>query len=935
MKNGFAPASLALALLLAAVTPAFAQAPHMNYQGVLRDSADNPLDGTYDMVFRFYGPVGQEFLIDEHLATGTGAVTVTNGLFNVALGGGAVSDGSSPDTYTRLHEVFRDYAEVWLEIQIGADGEPGTEVLSPRVRFQSSAYSFETSYLDGLGSSQFLRSDDDNFYTGSIFQIDTGAHMHVMGFLDVDGDFNMAGTVTKATTDHVANFNADLLDGNDSSAFAAAVHGHVGGDITGPVADANDAEMLDGHDSTYFLDTSSVAQTKVGPLTANSASLPGTYGLTGRGPAGGGLFTDSDGSGEARVGYGDAGIEAFGNGTGGYFEDTDASAFTYVAVQNIGIDARGNQAGGYFEDADDGAYAYIGHGDRGITAHGTEAGGYFQDDDNLGRAFVGYGARGIHALGNEAGGYFQDNDSAAWAYVGYGTTGIEARGSTRGGYFLDSNSSGVAHVGHGDHGISAYGDNAGGYFEDTDGTGHAYVGRGDVGIWGYGTYAGGRFEDSNNTGQAYVGIGNEGINALGSTRGGTFNDTNESGVAYVAEGNRGIWAKGNFAGGTFSHPDNTTFWSDVATPTHKITGTGLDGFVQNHPFDENKVVYYTAPEGDEAAVYTRGTARLVGGEATVALGETFKWVANPDLGLTAHLTPHGDCMGLYVASLGTEELVVRELGGGTSDVVFDYIVYGLRIGFEEFAVVNTKPREAPLPVPEVFATTYAANPGLRKYNALERYKTMTADVRGVAADEIGMSGAAELRGAILAAGRQQIGRVDPEQERAGHLGFDPGLTLDDPQPASDPTGETETITTVETTEPSLERETIVETPSPYPTFPVSEPVEPGDLLTLDPERPGTLVRATAAQDPGIVGIAADLPLETEGELRVALVETNYAIVKVDAGYGEIRPGDLLTSSFTPGHAMRATEIVPGTVIGKALEPLETGTGLIRVLVMPR
>jgi hypothetical protein len=56
---------------------------------------------------------------------------------------------------------------------------------------------------------------------------------------------------------------------------------------------------------------------------------------------------------------------------------------------------------------------------------------------------------------------------------------------------------------------------------------------------------------------------------------------------------------------------------------------------------------------------------------------------------------------------------------------------------------------------------------------------------------------------------------------------------------------------------------------------------------------------------------------------------------VDAGYGSIRPGDLLTTSPTPGRAMRADDPRPGTVIGKALEGLESGTGVIRVLVMLR
>ena len=56
-------------------------------------------------------------------------------------------------------------------------------------------------------------------------------------------------------------------------------------------------------------------------------------------------------------------------------------------------------------------------------------------------------------------------------------------------------------------------------------------------------------------------------------------------------------------------------------------------------------------------------------------------------------------------------------------------------------------------------------------------------------------------------------------------------------------------------------------------------------------------------------------------------------VRVDAHYGEIRPGDLLVTSPTPGHAMRAIEMLPGTIVGKAIDPLASGTGTIRAVVM--
>jgi hypothetical protein len=55
---------------------------------------------------------------------------------------------------------------------------------------------------------------------------------------------------------------------------------------------------------------------------------------------------------------------------------------------------------------------------------------------------------------------------------------------------------------------------------------------------------------------------------------------------------------------------------------------------------------------------------------------------------------------------------------------------------------------------------------------------------------------------------------------------------------------------------------------------------------------------------------------------------------VDASYGGVEIGDLLTTSATPGHAMKATDVSRafGSVIGKAMRPLESGSGLVPVLV---
>jgi hypothetical protein len=187
----------------------------------------------------------------------------------------------------------------------------------------------------------------------------------------------------------------------------------------------------------------------------------------------------------------------------------------------------------------------------------------------------------------------------------------------------------------------------------------------------------------------------------------------------------GIWGEGGYAGGEF-HDLSSSSYGRVGYSTYKVNGSGTVSFVQNHPDRSDRVIAYAAPEGDEVATYTRGTGRLENGEARIPLGETFKWVTNPDIGLTAHLTPRGVAVPLAVASITTEELVVRGPQDGPGDVAFDYLVYGLRIGFEEHSVVQEKDLEARIPSMEDHRELYATHPELRRYSALERFKAMHA-----------------------------------------------------------------------------------------------------------------------------------------------------------------------------------------------------------------
>ena len=69
-----------------------------------------------------------------------------------------------------------------------------------------------------------------------------------------------------------------------------------------------------------------------------------------------------------------------------------------------------------------------------------------------------------------------------------------------------------------------------------------------------------------------------------------------------------------------------------------------------------------------------------------------------------------------------------------------------------------------------------------------------------------------------------------------------------------------------------------------------------------------------------------------GTVPVALTGRVYAWA--DASYAAIEPGDLLTTSDTPGHAMRVSDYTraQGAIIGKAMSKLSEGKGLVLVLV---
>jgi hypothetical protein len=153
-------------------------------------------------------------------------------------------------------------------------------------------------------------------------------------------------------------------------------------------------------------------------------------------------------------------------------------------------------------------------------------------------------------------------------------------------------------------------------------------------------------------------------------------------------------------------------------------------------------------------------------------------------------------------------------------------------------------------------------------------------------------------------------------------------------------------------------------------------LEPGDVVVISKTEPGKVALSTEANATNVAGIVSTNPGVVLGngflgeqdvakflgkdvkDLSVQEFQSNVAKVeaaretvklalagqvpcKASAENGPINLGDLLTTSNTGGHAMKATPVSiggidvyrPGTIIGKALEPLSSGTGVIKVLVL--
>jgi hypothetical protein len=118
--------------------------------------------------------------------------------------------------------------------------------------------------------------------------------------------------------------------------------------------------------------------------------------------------------------------------------------------------------------------------------------------------------------------------------------------------------------------------------------------------------------------------------------------------------------------------------------------------------------------------------------------------------------------------------------------------------------------------------------------------------------------------------------------------------------------------------------------------------EPGDVLVIGDAQDRAVALSSSPYSQAVIGVHSTAPGFVGGHPvsdddppgSVPVTVLGIVPCKATTENGPIRRGDLLVTSATPGHAMRADEPPPGTILGKALEPLDASqdTGVILVLV---
>ena len=256
-------------------------------------------------------------------------------------------------------------------------------------------------------------------------------------------------------------------------------------------------------------------------------------------------------------------------------------------------------------------------------------------------------------------------------------------------------------------------------------------GVGDPGVAGVGQANGTGVLGQSETGKAVSGISGSGDGVYGSSSGtGVHGSGGKTGTGVLGESENqyGVWAKSTTYIAVEAESDYDAVHG-VSTSGRGVVGyasaghfgvfaqgnlgaTGTKPFVEPHPTDPSKEIRFVALEGPEAGTYFRGSARTVGGFATIEVPEVFRLVSD-EKGLTVVVTPVGELAMMACVKSSLDTIVIQS----SKDVEFHYMVNGVRKAFRHFDPMHENEVFVPRSASDTSFTTGLPEESLRRLKA--------------------------------------------------------------------------------------------------------------------------------------------------------------------------------------------------------------------------
>jgi len=318
------------------------------------------------------------------------------------------------------------------------------------------------------------------------------------------------------------------------------------------------------------------------------------------------------------------------------------------AISLIGIGTASNGIGVGGSGTDLGVYGTGGVGVQGVgSADGVLGFGPIGVSGTDGDTVGGTGVRGV------------DNSTTGYGVYGAGGTGVYGSGGT-----------GVFGTDNGFSGVGVFG-------EDTSGSSIGVLGTGGIGVSG-----------TSSGGAGVNGTSSDGAGVFGTSSDGEAaffqNSSSNAPTLEVVNGEQSsgsgllfdAYASGeNYEGGCTIDVNGNLMCNG------KITGVvGVEGGAR-------KVALYSM-QSPENWFEDFGSGSLSNGAVTIKLDPTFAQTVNTGTEYHVFLTPNGDSKGLYVSQKSATSFEVREQGGGSSNVAFDYRIVAKRSGYENVRLAD-------------------------------------------------------------------------------------------------------------------------------------------------------------------------------------------------------------------------------------------------------